>query len=482
VDGATKALAENAEKLIHTHGKPAVTVDKQVDTDFSINSVAGTHAKRVVRSVQVYQYETRSHTEKVDTGRRDNDGNREYDEKTIIDKPELTWMEASSAVVQPSVPDHLDQSDFHNTHDADFESSTYHQGKVVLGPFQLTSGMVEGEMDQGTDNIQINLDLVKDFLRSGETIEIEKEEDLEDHKDESSAPVYDETSKLMTSSHHGVGAGSGKSSLFHAPLSRKAKDWFTENAKVSSDGTTVHNGESLSNPVLGDYKISWTAYTLPKNAATNVVETHSVLARQHKIGSGYLLDAWIPEEIEEFHLDSCCAYTCPCGYRFVEDPPKGYGCIACCDSILFPNASNDGTTGEEESVDVEEGRDSFASNSRKVKKCVSGVVDIDSMVHEMEDANAEKTTVYRKIGFLMMLLGFQFMMDPFPKFFGFIPLIGHAIGFILYIAIFFAALAIGCFGSITTISIAWIRYRPLWGILGILVSGSIMTGIIMIKP
>ena len=131
---------------------------------------------------------------------------------------------------------------------------------------------------------------------------------------------------------------------------------------------------------------------------------------------------------------------------------------------------------------MEEGRDSFASNSRKVKKCQAGVADLESLVGALEDTNAEKTAVYRKIGFLMMLLGFQFMMDPFPKFFSFIPFIGHAIGFILYIAIFLVALAVGCFGSITTISIAWLRYRPLWGILGIFVSGSIMIGVFMIKP
>ena len=76
-----------------------------------------------------------------------------------------------------------------------------------------------------------------------------------------------------------------------------------------------------------------------------------------------------------------------------------------------------------------------------------------------------------------MFLGFQFVMDPLPTLFHFIPFIGHMIGFMVTIAVIIVACALGCFGSITTISIAWLRYRPLWGILGILVAGGIAAAI-----
>jgi hypothetical protein len=78
-------------------------------------------------------------------------------------------------------------------------------------------------------------------------------------------------------------------------------------------------------------------------------------------------------------------------------------------------------------------------------------------------------------------LGFQCTMDPFPTLFHFIPLVGHAIGFMVWIAIAIAACALGCTGSIFTISVAWLRYRPLWGVLAMVVAGGMTFAIMNLK-
>jgi len=301
--------------------------------------------------------------------------------------------------------------------------------------------------------------------------EVKKELGLDDETAKGDA---DETTGLLSG--EGDEGSGGKERHGPGPLPGQAKEYALK-TELKVDGSYLVTGD-LNNPQHLDYKISWNLYKLPTTPDGKVCD-HTVLAEQTKTKSGgYSLKAHIPDGVSEFHLDQCCGYVCCLGYNVVQDEKYGgYGCIAKMDACCFPNASSD----ENRDGDVEQGYND-GDNTRKVEKFAEGQRSVDDLIQGMAEANADKTKFYRYFGFFLMFLGFQFVMDPIPTVFHFIPFIGTAIGAVLYVAVFIVALALGCFGSITTISIAWVRYRPCLGIFAILCITAVAVGICMLPP
>lgn len=349
----------------------------------------------------------------------------------------------------------------------------------MLGRSQ--DGMVNGEMRSKSVDLTPTVDAIRTCVASGGVPDDAPDaEDFSKDDDETSKdtapPPADENTNLLSKEGSGNGAGAGYAKVTRGPgpLSSSSGNFLKEQP-LEVRGNTLYVSQNPDQPQHHDYQISWASKHLPTDPDDSPT-LHTILAEQRNGG----LKSWIPEGVEEFHIDSCCGYICPIGHKFVEEEQEGgWGCISKIDDIVFPNASSDAS---QDQNDPEAGAPrSSASNSRTVEKCVEGRSTVEQIISQMEGSNAAKTDFYRKAGFLLMFFGFQFTMDPFPVIFHFIPFIGSAIGFVVYIAVFVVALSLGCFGSITTISIAWLRYRPLWGILGICVAGGIAFAVMNIK-
>jgi hypothetical protein len=505
VTDASKPSDANTGKLIHFDGVPYCTSEVQYDTQLGVAAAEKTHAKNMSRTVEMFMWVTDFRQEQRRTGRYDSNGKEEMETVKVILEPKKEWQTLTGPPSQPELPEGWEnrRDEFHNEHPCDFESERFQRGVVLLGPYFLTMGMVESEMRTIDKALEPSVDAIMGFVATGgEAYEASLSSAEPPSYDDSVATVppaddddkndpANEETGLLSKEGSGEGSGSGSSSGFgigmgygKAPLtlSEKSKD-FLNNTRLTVNGKVLYMGEDPEHEQLFDYKVSWTSYHLPTESNGSVC-VHTVLAEQRRKSSGaFGLKAWMPDDVEEFHIDSCCKCVCYIGYTVVEG-----GCIDAVDSCVFPNASSDAN---QEDTDIESagsaGSDkvaarSVASNSLCVEKLTEGTQSIKDIIEGMDAQNAAKTSFYRKLGFLLMFLGFQFTMSPFPTVFHFFPWVGHAVGFVVYIALFIIALTLACFGAITTISIAWLRYRPLWGILGIAVAGGIAAAIIFFNP
>ena len=89
-----------------------------------------------------------------------------------------------------------------------------------------------------------------------------------------------------------------------------------------------------------------------------------------------------------------------------------------------------------------------------------GDVAPEEMIAAAEAANAQMTWILRAVGSGMMFFGFMMILKPLSVFADVIPLLGSVVGAGAGVIAFLLAAA----GSLITISIAWIFYRPLLGI------------------
>ena len=89
-----------------------------------------------------------------------------------------------------------------------------------------------------------------------------------------------------------------------------------------------------------------------------------------------------------------------------------------------------------------------------------GNVSPEIMIKQAEAANAQLTWILRGVGSGMMFLGFVFILKPLSVLADVIPFLGSLVG----AGTGFVAFLLAAFGSLTTIAIAWIFYRPLLGI------------------
>ncbi|MEZ4462055.1 MAG: TMEM43 family protein [bacterium] len=102
----------------------------------------------------------------------------------------------------------------------------------------------------------------------------------------------------------------------------------------------------------------------------------------------------------------------------------------------------------------------------------------EMMFKNAEDSNTFLTWALRVVGFLMMFFGLRLIGRPLSVLADLLPFLGTAVGFVTGIVSFFIAAGL----SFVTIAIAWIFYRPLIGILLLVLAvGSIVGAILLAR-
>ena len=104
---------------------------------------------------------------------------------------------------------------------------------------------------------------------------------------------------------------------------------------------------------------------------------------------------------------------------------------------------------------------------------MSGNRSIESMIAQMQDENVMRTWIIRLVGFLMMFIGMTMIFKPISTFGDVVPVVGS----ILSMGTGVIAFVIALFFSLLTIAIAWIVYRPLLGIILLLIGGGVFAGV-----
>ncbi|MEO6054546.1 MAG: TMEM43 family protein [Chthoniobacterales bacterium] len=91
----------------------------------------------------------------------------------------------------------------------------------------------------------------------------------------------------------------------------------------------------------------------------------------------------------------------------------------------------------------------------------SGTVSAQGMFQHAESANVVLTWILRLVGFILMAIGFGLMLGPIGTLASVIPLLGDIVGAGTGLASFLLA----GIGSVLIIALAWIAYRPLFGVI-----------------
>ncbi len=83
----------------------------------------------------------------------------------------------------------------------------------------------------------------------------------------------------------------------------------------------------------------------------------------------------------------------------------------------------------------------------------------------MEKTNDSTTNVFRLVSWIICVLGFYLLFSPIITLISWIPLIGTLFSYILGFAAFVIALVAGSLTFLLVFAVAWVRYRPLLGLL-----------------
>ena len=89
-----------------------------------------------------------------------------------------------------------------------------------------------------------------------------------------------------------------------------------------------------------------------------------------------------------------------------------------------------------------------------------GVVPAGTMIRNAERANAMMTWILRAVGFVLMGLGFGLVFRPLSVVADVVPIIGSIVG----MGTGCAAFGLAAVGSLITIAVGWVAYRPLIGV------------------
>ena len=89
----------------------------------------------------------------------------------------------------------------------------------------------------------------------------------------------------------------------------------------------------------------------------------------------------------------------------------------------------------------------------------------DEIFDEMEKSNDSVTSVFRLVSWIICVFGFYLLFSPIITLISWIPLIGTLFSYILGFAAFVIALIIGSLTFLLVFALAWVRYRPLLGLL-----------------
>ena len=95
----------------------------------------------------------------------------------------------------------------------------------------------------------------------------------------------------------------------------------------------------------------------------------------------------------------------------------------------------------------------------------------------MEKTNDSITNIIRLISWIICVLGYYLLFSPLITLLSWIPLIGSLLGMILGFAAFIIALIIGSLTFLLIFALAWIRYRPLLGLLILTLITAVVIGI-----
>ncbi len=112
---------------------------------------------------------------------------------------------------------------------------------------------------------------------------------------------------------------------------------------------------------------------------------------------------------------------------------------------------------------------------RDIELLTVGVKSAEDMFKAEEQSNAILTWILRAVGFFLMFFGFMLITGPLTTLLDIIPLIGGFFSGIVGFGIGLLAFGLSLILSLTTISIAWIVFRPLLAI-GMLAFAAIVGG------
>lgn len=79
-----------------------------------------------------------------------------------------------------------------------------------------------------------------------------------------------------------------------------------------------------------------------------------------------------------------------------------------------------------------------------------------------------------------MWLGLAWMFAPFIAIFTWIPLVGKFIGYALWLAVGIFAFCVAVIGSLSTVCLAWIFYRPVLAIILLVIIASVVAAMFLI--
>jgi hypothetical protein len=110
--------------------------------------------------------------------------------------------------------------------------------------------------------------------------------------------------------------------------------------------------------------------------------------------------------------------------------------------------------------------DSFKTdNGEDIETLYMGSLTSDEIVDQLETDNAVMAWILRVAGLAICFAGFMMILGPIRAMVSWIPLLGDLTGFVLFLVAGLLAVIV----SLTTISIAWLAVRPIFGI-GLLVA------------
>jgi hypothetical protein len=81
------------------------------------------------------------------------------------------------------------------------------------------------------------------------------------------------------------------------------------------------------------------------------------------------------------------------------------------------------------------------------------------------------TTIFRWVGWFLLFFGIGLLFSPIIALLTWIPLVGWALGHVVSIAVWIFALVLSTTLAMLTISLAWLYYRPLYGLLFLALTG-----------
>ena len=91
---------------------------------------------------------------------------------------------------------------------------------------------------------------------------------------------------------------------------------------------------------------------------------------------------------------------------------------------------------------------------------MSGIKTKDQMIDSFRKGNTFFTNLIRVLGWLIMFIGLNMLINPLIVMFKFLPFLSGIIGFLSRGVVFFISLAL----SLLTIALAWFAYRPMFSI------------------